>query len=106
MEQKYILSNGFPEIEDVKTLLNAITLYGRTAQTDIAIEEMSELTKAILKLRRADGEKYFKARNDLIDEIADVLVCTKQLLIIYDCYSEVSERMEFKVQRLKKRMEG
>lgn len=38
-------------------LLQAIVEYGAEAQTDMMIEEMSELTKALLKHRRKESKK-------------------------------------------------
>ena len=62
--------------------------YGTQPQIDMCIEEMSELTKALLKYRRkfalVRGENVnptngdtdlFKARTDIIDELADVRIC-------------------------------
>ena len=45
-------SKIFPEIKNPEVLEDAIKKYGVSIQIDMAIEEMSELTKAILKNRR------------------------------------------------------
>lgn len=42
----------------------AILTYGQTAQKDVAIEEMSELIKAICKMRRAGSRRPRHARNN------------------------------------------
>ena len=47
----------------------------------MAIEECSELVKAILKFRRSD-EKTAEMREAVIDEIADVQIMLTQLEII------------------------
>lgn len=44
----------------------AVEVWGRDPQLDMAIEEMSELTKAILKLRRAEKTNN-RATRDLIN---------------------------------------
>jgi len=44
----------------------AIEVWGRDSQFDMAIEEMSELTKAILKLRRAERSNS-RAKRDMIN---------------------------------------
>lgn len=49
-----------------KVLEKAINTYGEEAQTDMMIEEMSELTKALLKNRRNESRK---TRADIIEEI-------------------------------------
>ena len=41
------------KIPDIEALKKVININGLSAQEDVAIEEMSELTKAILKRRRA-----------------------------------------------------
>ena len=73
-----------------------IDTYGTASQVDIAIEECSELTKALLKHRRSPGEK---AREDIIDEIADVENMLNQLKIIYNCAAAVADRLDYKVDR-------
>lgn len=80
----------------VKKLLFIINTYGTCSQQDIAIEEMSELQKAILKHRRNPSEK---TRKDIIDEIADVSIMLEQLKIIYSCHKDVEERVEYKIDR-------
>lgn len=50
----------------------AILTYGQTAQEDVAIEEMSELIKAICKMRRAGVNEKPAATDAIVDEIADV----------------------------------
>lgn len=51
--------------------------YGSGAQVDKVIEEMSELTKALLKARQK-GEIFTE---EVDEEIADVIVMMEQLLI-------------------------
>jgi hypothetical protein len=57
-------------------LEKAIDTYGNESQVDMAIEEMSELTKALLKYRRAlkgnTDISVSKAHSDILEEIADV----------------------------------
>lgn len=64
----------------------------------MAIEECSELVKAILKLRRSD-EKTAETREAVIDEIADVQIMLSQLEIIFNCVAEVEDRIDFKINR-------
>jgi hypothetical protein len=63
----------------------AIVAWGNASQIDMAIEEMAELTKALLKLRRAEGNesKYQRALDDVHDEMADVRIMMRQLEIIF-----------------------
>ena len=84
------------QLTNQEKLLYIITTYGAKAQEDIAIEECSELQKAILKNRRNPSEEH---RADIIDEIADVAVMIEQLKIIYSCGKEVADRVDFKIDR-------
>lgn len=62
--------------------------YGATAQTDIMIEEMSELTKALLKFRRkllSDGDIKHELEN-VMEELADVQIILWQIVYIYSTY--------------------
>ena len=64
---------------DGNILKSALDKWGDNMQTDILIEEMSELTKAIIKTRRAHCPyKSFP----IIEEMADVLICLEQLKLI------------------------
>ena len=71
---------------------------GADYQLNILIEEMSELTKAILKARRYN-KPY---TNKMIEELTDVKICAEQL----EQYINEPEKMEkmraFKLKRLKK----
>lgn len=87
--------------EKRRKLLFIIDKYGTKHQEDIAIEELSELQKAILKHRRKRSKKR---RKKVIDEIADVSVMLEQLKIIYSCNKEVEERMDYKINRQIKRI--
>ena len=82
-------------------LLFIINTYGTKNQEDIAVEELSELQKAILKHRRKRSKKR---RKKVIDEIADVSVMLEQLKIIYSCHKEVAERVDYKIDRQIKRI--
>ena len=82
-------------------LLFIINTYGVKPQEDIAIEELSELQKAILKHRRYGDKETEQA---IIDEIADVQIMLEQLKIIYACHKDVEERVEYKIDRQIKRI--
>lgn len=66
--------------EQMRNLNTIVETYGNDAQEDMAIEECSELVKAILKFRRSD-EKTAEMREAVIDEIADVQIMLTQLEI-------------------------
>lgn len=63
-------------------LKRAINLWGSDMQSDIAIEEMAELTQALIKLRRPDTNRSEWIKR-LGEEIADVRIMMDQLNLIY-----------------------
>ena len=92
---------------DMITLEQAILHNGKDTQTDMAIEEMSELTKALLKFRRYEkGDRTCGIGRDLIDnvreEIADVQIMLDQMKLIYGFNEGV---LQYKINRLKKRLQ-
>ena len=83
----------------------AILTYGQTAQEDVAIEEMSELIKAICKMRRAGVNEKPAATDAIVDEIADVSIMLEQLCMMYECFDAVENRRQYKVRRLENMLE-
>lgn len=79
--------------------------YGNNPQIDMAIEEMSELMKALLKWRRAEGAELTAARDCIVDELADVRIMARQMEILFQCEDEVERRIDFKVQRQADRLD-
>lgn len=97
---------GIPVV-DVVTCEKAIIEWGTEAQTDMLIEEMSELTKALLKLRRKQNSRIDydePEKNDVAEEIADVIIMLVQQLSILDCYDDVDTIVGAKLRRLKSRL--
>lgn len=78
---------------------DALEKWGTRAQTMMAVEEMSELTKEICKLYR--GKRDMDA---LAEEIADVTIMLEQLRLIYDINDLVCAHMDAKVLRLQNRV--
>lgn len=81
-------------------LLNqAITKFGATEQENLAIEECSELIQAI-------SHKHRGREHNIAEEIADVEIMLDQLRIINDCFYEVANIKEIKLERLEERLRG
>lgn len=85
--------------------------YGIERQSLVAMEELSELQKAISKLVRNPEERTkpleFKGlKNNLIEEMADVLICMDQLIEYYQIERyEIQELIQAKQERQAKRLE-
>lgn len=91
-------------MEDKAILQEAINRYGVDQQTDKAIEEMSELTKELLKFRYNGGMNH----SELIDEMVDVEIMIGQLKTMYLILPEdelnYDNHIKFKINRLKERL--
>lgn len=105
MEKQSLLDIKNPEV-----LKKAIDKWGCSTQSDMAIEEMSELTKAILKFRRAclqpDSEKIREAETGIVEEAADVAIMLAQVIMMYDHEKAIQSIIDYKVNRLQKRLRG
>lgn len=79
----------------------AIKTYGKTIQTVVAIEEMSELIKELSKCLRG-----YESKGAITEEIADVYIMIDQVMMMYGIdLNEVVTVMSRKLERLKERME-
>lgn len=82
----------------INVMIDALEYYGNDPQVDVAIEEMSELIKELLKNRRGKEN-----RSMIADEMADVYIMLEQLKFIFGINeTELKVNAEFKIQRLKK----
>lgn len=87
---------------DFVLLEECIRIYGKRSQVDMAIEEMSELTKALLKERRIP-DKYLTA-DHIAEEMADVIIMLEQLMMIFDNVEKIQEQITYKLERQRKRL--
>ena len=87
--------------ERKKVYQAALGKWGADLQTMMAVEEMSELTKEICKIKR--GKMDLDA---LADEIADVTIMLEQLREIYGLNDAVCDHMDAKILRLQSRVGG
>ena len=86
----------------LQVMIEAIRQNGYKMQTMVAIEEMAELTKELVKFMR--GEHNTDA---IAEEIADVEIMIRQMKIIYDIKDEDVEKYRvMKLDRLKNKLEG
>lgn len=85
-----------------------IEIYGKQPQVNVAIEEMSELTKALLKERRAlhrdDPDAWKQATMNIADEMADVIIMLTQLTIIFENRDDVQVIINRKLARQEERL--
>ena len=92
---------------DIPDQTRVISRYGVDAQVMIHMEECAELIQAISKMRRATnaGEDGTAARENLVEEIADVLICVKQMQEIYRITDhDIRQMVEKKCKRQEARL--
>lgn len=103
--------NCFPSESQMQKCHNIADHYGFKKQSMMMIEECSELQKAICKWHRERGDSLRSESSDcqertaIIDELADVIIMAKQLSYLLSAEDEVSEQIEFKLDRQLRRME-
>jgi len=70
---------------DIPDQSKVISRYGADAQAMVHMEECAELIQAASKMRRVTnaGKDDTAARYNLVEEMADVLICMKQMQEIY-----------------------
>lgn len=87
----------------IETIIQkAIDTYGYDLQKQVAIEEMSELTKEICKDFRGKAN-----RENIVEEIADVQIMLYQLMAMYNISdTELAITLGLKITRLDERLKG
>lgn len=112
MERNHIRTyRGFMVEIDARVNDETMDRYGIERPSLVAMEELSELQKAISKLVRNPEEKTkpleFKGlRHNLIEEMADVIICMDQLIEYYQIERpEIQELIQAKQERQAKRLE-
>lgn len=86
---------------DQNIILKSIVYYGKEIQSTVCMEECAELIQAISKAKRGKLDE-----DNMIEEIADVLICVeilKQIYNIPDC--SIKNWIERKQERMLRRME-
>ena len=83
-----------------EVLKKAIETYGKENQSMMLFEEMAELQKEVCKSLRGNNN-----HDEIVEEIANVLIMIEQLKIMHDVkYRELNEMLNFKINRLKERL--
>lgn len=84
--------------------------YGFDMQRNQTIEECGELIQALAKLNRTKGDSCDmpvtedEARKKVIEELADVSICIRQLIFLMSCEYEINEITTEKLNRQLKRI--
>lgn len=101
-EAEYIKDIKNEEAREI--LKKALDTYGNTMQTIMVCEECAELAKASTKLLRYGASK--KLLDDLVEEIADVLIVIETMKLVYNISDkEINRIKNDKLLLLQKRLE-
>ena len=85
---------------EVKQLYHTCWMHwGAYPQIDVAIEEMAELTHALLKARRK-GYPSFSSSSAVLEELADTVICLEQLLEEIGRNEKTDEYLTYKEDKL------
>lgn len=89
-------------IIDNETIAESVDMYGKTLQSIVCMEELSELSQAISKMLRGKDN-----RENLCEEIADVLICIEMLMDMYAIQEyKIQAWIEIKQSIQRDRMRG
>lgn len=84
---------------DCDVLKAALDKWGAEAQTLMMFEEMAELQKELCKYTRGENNVQHIA-----EEIADVQIMLDQMMLLFDCKTEVMDYRRMKINRLSERL--
>ena len=89
------------------TISGMLDKFGEDSQIDVAIEEMSELTKELIKYKRSKihfRERQASSRDHVVEEISDVLFMIEYLKKIFNISEkDLQSEIAAKARRTKER---
>lgn len=89
----YEADNEGPDCDEICRA--ALEAFGKSSQVQVAIEEMSELTKELCKNGRGQENT-----TRIAEEIADVEIMLCQMVMLFNCAGQVDEFRRYKLERL------
>lgn len=98
----------FEGANEPKEVVNCMLYrFGEDSQIDVAIEEMSELIKELIKYKRSkihSQEKQIASREHVVEEIGDVMFMMEYLKCIFNIHDEeIQSIVKEKAKRTKRR---
>lgn len=80
--------------------MQALETFGASAQILMVMEEMAELQKELCKNARGKENQM-----EIAEEIADVQIMLEQMMLHFRCKELVQNAKQFKLRRLKERLD-
>ena len=90
--------------EEKELYIEALKLTGESMQIMICIEEMNELSQALIKYLRNDGFAKYKIKDSIAEELGDVQIMIDQMAVTFDIEKEIHDFKIKKLERLKTRI--
>ena len=90
----------YPYEERKRVYEKALQKFGAEMQSTVAIEEMSEVIKEIIKMLRGQLD-----REHMAEEIADAIIVLEQMRMMLNITDSVSSWMDYKIAALKRMVE-
>ena len=87
--------------EEEALFKESLAVWGAYAQIDLCIEEMSELTQALCKIKRHIG---LHELSHIKAEMADVQIMLQEMEILFNCKEDVVTIRSQKLKRLEERL--
>ena len=84
--------------KQIELLRETVEKFGHERQIDKAIEEMAELTQALLKDRYAEDDAF---TDNVYEELADVFITLNELMFIYP-HQKLVDKINEKLERLER----
>ncbi|MCL2015355.1 MAG: hypothetical protein FWG68_03800 [Defluviitaleaceae bacterium] len=89
--------------EYTELMQQALKKWGKNSQVMMALEEMSELSKELLKNINRNSDN----RQEILEEISDVWLLLEQMKIVYDISEqELADSMAGKLGKLRAELEN
>ena len=90
-------------MNEIEIYRKSIEKWGINSQLNMLAEEASELTKAALKIQRTSNNTNMR---NLAEEIADVQICSEQIVDAFNLSDAVQTIRESKLSKLQKLLEA
>lgn len=90
--------------ENSELFIRNLQINGSSVQIIKCCEELSELNVELCKLFANTTQYIDKNYLNLCTEIADTIITLTQIMSVYNCFEGVADEINYKLERLRKRL--